>query len=101
MDVPPTLDNFDVCATYYGAIGAGETKAFPCVKTGRYVIVQLNSYYDNATNPTTMILTLCDVKVFTGTVFPRIIPRGIISFQTASTLQSGLIFRCYTIMSLR
>ena len=65
LDVTPTLENFEVCATFYGPIGAGATKAFPCSKTGRYVIVQRNSYADPA-NPVTMTLTLCEVKVFVG-----------------------------------
>jgi hypothetical protein len=66
--VSPTLDNFDVCATFDGPIGEGETKAFPCFKTGRYVIVLLNSYAD-VSAPTNMTLTLCEVKVFTGKLF--------------------------------
>ena len=56
----PALGNFDVCFYYYGVYGAGETRTFPCPGgLGRYLIVQLEQK---------QYLTLCEVKVFAGTV---------------------------------
>ena len=62
----PTVDNFDVCNIYYGSVEAGETKAFMCLKTGRLVIIQLNSLADSQTIPSLHLLTLCEVEVYGG-----------------------------------
>ena len=50
-------DNFDVCATWDGAVGAGVSQPLRCMAKGRYVIIQLQK---------TEYLTLCEVKVYAG-----------------------------------
>jgi hypothetical protein len=58
-DQPPSPDSYEVCAYQLKALDAGESRAFPCVATGRYVIVQL--LYRRQ-------LVLCEVQVFGGRV---------------------------------
>ena len=56
-DVPPTVHNMKVCACQDSRVGDGETKAFHCGETGRYLVVLLEK---------TTALTLCEVEVFEG-----------------------------------
>ena len=54
VTAPLVGDNI-ACASQKNALGAGETKEFACVATGRYVLVQLKG--EN-------VLTLCEVEVY-------------------------------------
>ena len=59
VEAEPTEDNIDVCAISNSLLAAGETKAFQCGNTGRYLaVVQENKQY----------LTVCEVQVFAGTI---------------------------------
>ena len=58
-DVTPSLDNYDVCATYLDSVGAAATVTLFCAEgtAGRYLIVQLEKQEQ---------LSLCEVEVFIG-----------------------------------
>jgi hypothetical protein len=61
MAPSPSLLKDDVCATENGRLGAGETKVIPCVKVGRYVIVQLKGRN---------YLTMCELEVYGSKYVP-------------------------------
>ena len=52
----PTLHYIHVCASQDSGVPGGETQAFPCSETGRYLVVLLEK--------TEVVLTLCEVEVF-------------------------------------
>ena len=52
----PTLHNINVCASQDSGVPGGETQAFPCGETGRYLVVLLEK--------TKEVLTSCEVEVF-------------------------------------
>ena len=59
-DVAPTVHNMKVCACQDSPMGNGETKAFHCGATGRYLVVLLEK---------TEKLVLCEVEVFQGNCY--------------------------------
>jgi hypothetical protein len=57
-EVVPNLNNYRICVSQRDSLlEGGETKSFPCVETGRYVIVQTRGQTH---------LTLCEVDVLGG-----------------------------------
>ena len=59
-DVAPTVHNMKVCACQDSPMGSGETKAFHCGETGRYLVVLLEK---------TESLVMCEVEVFEGNCY--------------------------------
>ena len=56
----PTVRNIKVCACHDNPVGDGAIQAFQYEETGRYLVVLLEQ--------TQGVLTLCEVKIFGGTV---------------------------------
>ena len=51
----PTISNINVCVRQKEHLGPGEIRAFPCMATGRYVVIVLEKKD---------FLTLCEVEVY-------------------------------------
>ena len=58
----PTVHNMKVCACQDIPVNKGETQAFPCAASGRYLVVLMEK---------TDALTLCEVEVYEGNLYMK------------------------------